>query len=124
MRGRKPLPTELKKLCGTYRPDRDGDTPTGEPCLPRCPAHLKGEARKTWNREGKALAAMRVLTAADRAALAMFCTTWARHVEAEAKVVELGAVVRGATGGAVVSPWVHIAQRRSSSVQSWQSSLA
>jgi P27 family predicted phage terminase small subunit len=51
------------------------------------------------------------MTAADRAALAMFCSTWARHVEAEAKILELGAVVRGATGGAVVSPWIHISTK-------------
>jgi P27 family predicted phage terminase small subunit len=112
MRGRKPTPTALKKMAGTFRADRaNADEPAGEPCLPRCPAHLQGEARKTWTREGKALAAMRVLTAADRAAFAMFCTLWARHVEAETKILELGAVVRGATGGAVVSPWCHISSK-------------
>ncbi len=112
MRGRKPIPTELKRQKGTYRRDRaNGDEPTGQPCLPPCPDHLQGEARATWNREGKGLADMRVLTAGDRAALAMFCTLWARHVEAESKIAELGAVVRGATGGAVVSPWVHISAK-------------
>ena len=112
MRGRKPLPTELKKLTGTFRPDRaNQEEPAGVACLPRCPSHLKGEARKTWNRTGKALLAIRVMTAADWQALSMLCTCWARHVEAEAKILELGAVVRGATGGAVVSPWVHISQK-------------
>ena len=112
MRGRKPIPSELKKLAGTFRTDRaNPDEPTGEPSLPRCPAHLKGEARKTWKREGEALAAMRVLTAADRAALAMFCVTSARHIEAEGKILELGAVVRSATGVAVVSPWVTISAK-------------
>jgi P27 family predicted phage terminase small subunit len=112
VKGRKPLPTELKKSSGTYRRDRaNADEPAGEPCLPRCPSHLKGEARKTWDRTGKALLAIRVMTAADWAALSMFCTTWARHVEAEAKIAELGAVVRGATGGAVVSPWVTISAK-------------
>lgn len=106
------MPTELKKLLGTYRPNRaSGEEPQGEPCLPRCPSHLKGEARKTWDRAGKALLAIRVMTAADWAALAMFATTWSRHVEAEAKILELGPVVRGATGGAVVSPWVHISAK-------------
>jgi P27 family predicted phage terminase small subunit len=112
MRGRKPTPTALKKMAGTFRADRaNADEPQGEACLPRCPAHLTGEARKTWTRAGKALLALRVMTAADYATLSMFCTTWGRHVEAEGKILELGPIVKGAGGGAIVSPWCHVSTK-------------
>jgi P27 family predicted phage terminase small subunit len=102
----------LKKLSGTYRPDRANHAePAGEPCLPRCPSHLKGEARKCWNRLGKALLALRVMTAADFATLAMFCSAWGRYVAAELKIAELGPVVKGAGGTAVVSPFAHVSAK-------------
>ena len=111
MRGRPPTPIAIHRLQNTFRADRHGDAPTGEPCLPRCPSHLKGEARKTWSRTGKALVAIRVMTEADWQALSMLCSCWARHIEAEGKIAELGAVVRGVGGGAVTSPWVTISQK-------------
>lgn len=55
---------------------------------PTCPAHLKGEARKEWNRISKLLVELGILAEVDRAALAMYCTQWGRYVEAETKLAD------------------------------------
>jgi len=58
-----------------------GITPTKG--KPHCPDHLTGEARKEWERIIDELDAMGVLVTADRGAVAMYCSAWARWVKAE-----------------------------------------
>lgn len=87
MKGRKPQPVELKILRGNpgKRPIPT-DTPRPVTDIPRCPSHLKNEARREWRRITRELADMGVLARADRAALEMYCVIYARWRTAEERL--------------------------------------
>ena len=74
-RGPKPMPTSLKLLRGSRQPI-SGAEPRPEVVLPRCPAHLRGEARKAWTKVGKQLEACGVMTALDAVGLEMLATAY------------------------------------------------
>ena len=94
-RGPKPLPTHLKVLQGTQRPDRvNHQEPRPKVALPPCPAHLSGEVKRQWRRLAKELAPMGLLSHIDREALALLCQAWARWVEAEQALGQYGLMVR------------------------------
>ena len=80
-RGPQRKPTALKKLQGTYRPDRDSadePMPTGhaEP-----PESLSPAARVEWDRLAPALEAVGLLTVADRAVFSVFVQGWADYTK-------------------------------------------
>lgn len=52
--------------------------------------HLGAEARTEWDRVAHGLHALRLLETVDRAALAAYCTTYARWVQAERAIAEMG----------------------------------
>jgi P27 family predicted phage terminase small subunit len=111
MTGRKPKPTALKRLAGNpgCRPlNHKEPKPKG---VPTCPSHLSKEAKKEWRRVSKELLACGLLTSIDRAALAAYCTTYARWVEAELNIQKHGLVVRTQNGNAIPNPYVGIANR-------------
>ena len=86
--GRKATPSALKAVSGNpgKRPvNKNEFRPAAE--MPDCPRHLKGEAKKEWERIGTELAAYQMISAVDRAALAMLCTQWGRYVQAEDMIV-------------------------------------
>jgi len=58
---------------------------------PSAPRHLTGEAKREWNRVSKQLFDLGLLTEVDRAALAMYCTVWARYVRAEEELARVDA---------------------------------
>src|SRR5262245_15207940 len=95
MRGRKPKPTVLKVLDGNpgKRPlnEREPVAPTDEPMAPDW---LDDEAKAEWGRVVVELRAMGLLSSADRAALAAYCTCWSRWVQAEVQVRKFGAIVK------------------------------
>ena len=78
MRGRRPKPTRLKVLTGNpgKRP-LNPDEPKPERAIPECPAELGPVARREWDRLGKELASLGLLTNLDRAALAAYCGAYA-----------------------------------------------
>lgn len=85
-----PTPTPILKARGTFREDRHGkraDT-AFEVGRPTCPGFLKGEAKREWDRQTKALLAAGVLTLVDRAVLAAWCATWQKYVEQQDNTVE------------------------------------
>ena len=89
--GRKPKPTRIKELAGTLRADRTNPNEPTLPALdkvPRCPLHLKGEARLAWRRVGGWLTQRCVLTEADLYCLEAYCSVFARWREAEAHLTE------------------------------------
>ena len=112
MRGRKPKPTALKVLEGNpgKRP-LPTDEPRPDGGLPRCPPHLKGEARREWRRMGRRLAECGILTSIDASILCLYCVAWGRHVEAEGHVQELGEIVRSPSGFPIANPWLSVANR-------------
>lgn len=109
MRGRKPLPTELKLAAGNPG-KRTLNLNQPRPAGPlSCPRALNKLARSEWHRVKRALGDQVALTAADRAALAIYCAAWARWVEAEDKVRILGEVVMTKSGNAIQNPYRSIA---------------
>jgi P27 family predicted phage terminase small subunit len=95
MRGRKPKPTVLKILEGNpgRRPINKCE-PQAPAEVPECPDFLDDEARAEWFRMAPVLQGMGVLTPADRAALAAYCTAYSRWVTAESQVKRLGTIVK------------------------------
>lgn len=83
MRGRKPLPSGIKKLRGTYRPHRDAGGLQPEPLdrLPRAPRTLSPRARRYWRELGRRLVEARVLTELDLPAFEVLCDLLG-HVDA------------------------------------------
>lgn len=73
MRGRRPKPTRLKVLTGNpgKRPLNQTE-PRPEITVPDCPIELGEVARREWNRLVGELAALKLLTNFDRAALAAY----------------------------------------------------
>ena len=90
-RGPAPTPTATLKLRGSRRATRDGRKrePQPDPRAPACPTYLDGKAKRVWAQLMKDMHGMRVLTRADRNALARYCSVYAEWVEVT-KVVRSG----------------------------------
>jgi len=95
MRGRKPLPTNVRVLTGnaSHR-SVNKDEPKPAIRIPDPPENLSDEARPYWQQYGKQLAAMRVLSEVDQAALALLCECTATYWLMTAKVREQGVIVK------------------------------
>lgn len=110
MPGRRPKPTALKIAEGN-----PGRRPLNlnEPQfrgLPKCPAHLDKNAKAEWRRISKELAAIGLLAAVDRAALAAYCQCWSRWIDAEESIKKFGTVIKSPKSGyPVQNPYVGIA---------------
>lgn len=103
MRGRKPKPTALKLA-------KAADTPQPECRVPECPDELQGEARREWDRVTALLAEVAIVTELDRAAIAVYCTAWARWLHAEQQIPSTGGeVVSSPNGFPVLNPWRSVA---------------
>ena len=113
MRGRRPKPTRLKALTGNpgKRPLNAGE-PRPEIAIPECPAELGPVARREWERLAGELAALRMITALDRAALAAYCGAYAMWLEATEAIQKYGTMVKSPSGYPVQSPYVSIANRQ------------
>jgi len=79
---------------------------------PECPDWLDDEAKAEWQRVSAELQGMGLLSTADRAALAVYCTAWSRWVNAEAQVRKFGAIVKSPEKGfPMKSPYLSIADQ-------------
>jgi P27 family predicted phage terminase small subunit len=91
MRGRKPVPTELKVIRGN--PGRR-PLPKDEPMPPegdvKCPSWVKGRARRIWKELAPPLAEMGLLTVLDVPMLADLCVVRAEFIKARADVDKRG----------------------------------
>jgi len=109
MRGRKPKPTELKKLEGNPgKRALNKKEPQPKSVIPRYPAHLPKIAKAEWARISKELNALGLISRIDRAALVAYCQAWADYIEANQKIDEEGAVIVSDKGGVYQNPWVGI----------------
>jgi P27 family predicted phage terminase small subunit len=111
-RGRKKTPTVLHIARGNpgKRPLNDLE-PTPEVSIPDCPDHLDELAKKEWDWIATALEKEGLLTYIDKAALAMYCQSYARWSRAEQEIQNGAYFVKGAAGGPVTNPWLAIANR-------------
>ena len=112
MKGRKPLPTELKVLRGTNR-KKGGTEPTPEKGIPFPPHSLSGEARKEWFRISAALNNLGLLTQVDRAALAGYCQHWGRWCQINNALKGKKLTAAGAAGQPVAHPLIAQARMES-----------
>lgn len=109
-RGPAPKPTALKELAGNPgRRPLNKREPRPRVAIPPCPKWLTGEARKEYKRVAKILVGLRVLTEADRTALAAYAHQYAKWLEAEEEVSNEGAVLISDKGNAYLNPWQGVA---------------
>lgn len=109
--GRPPKPTALKELAGNPggRP-LNRNEPKPRVTIPSCPGWLTAEGKREYKRHAKMLVGLRVMTEADRMALAAFANEYAKWREAEDQVTVLGAVlISEKTGAPYLNPWQNIA---------------
>jgi len=117
-RGAKPVPTRLKVLRGTDRPDRrNPHEPAVEAATPRCPAHLGVEAKREWRRASKQLAAVGLLAQIDRAAFALYCDSYGRWVEATEAIQTYGLMLKSPNGIPMQSPYLAVANKAAEQVR-------
>lgn len=110
--GTKPKPTEMKRLAGNpgRRPLNDSE-PKITGGLPTCPAYLDKAARREFNRVLKAFGQTRLLTIADRGALAMMCQMYSRWITAEWSIAHDGLTIKTFVGNVIQNPAIGIANR-------------
>jgi P27 family predicted phage terminase small subunit len=124
MRGRKPTPTVLKLVAGN-----PGKRPLNmrEPkpviAIPTCPAHLMPTAKAEWKRLARYLHDLGIISELDRSALAAYCQTYGRWVEAERKLKETPALLRTPAGYVQPSPWLAISNKNLELMHKFMSEL-
>jgi len=86
----------------------DPELPAPPPDPPPPPTHLDAEAATKWC---QIFGEIKSSDFADLDLLTMYCVTWARWKESEAKVAELGTVIKSPSGYPCQSPYLSIANR-------------
>jgi P27 family predicted phage terminase small subunit len=110
--GPKPKPTCLKILNGEPNKRRiNFAEPKPSLKRPHCPSFLSKEAKKEWRRIAPQLERSGVLSKIDGAALAAYCTAWARWVDAERILQKSGVLVKAPSGFPMQSPLLAIANK-------------
>lgn len=93
-RGRRPLPTSVKKLRGNPGKRKlSKDEPAPKCSDPICPPELSKAAKKEFKEILPILREMKVVTEADAKALSAYCHNFARWMEAEKEIVERGILI-------------------------------
>lgn len=90
LRGPRPTPTEVLRLRGSPRADRNPGEPQPERQPPPKPAWLGDEASEVWDEMVPKLMGLRVLTAIDGNALARYCEHFVQWKKAAAFVRQHG----------------------------------
>jgi P27 family predicted phage terminase small subunit len=117
-RGPKPLPTRLKIVRGTLRRDRANPRePDVRVEIPQCPGELSPVAKREWRRIAPQLATLGLLARIDRAALALYCESYARWIDAVTSMQRYGVVIKSPSGYPIQSPYVAIANKAGEQVR-------
>ena len=109
-RGPSPKPSSLKKLHGTFRPDRAPEneaTPqlaTGNQL--KAPDWLSEGATQKWDELALRLHNLGLLTEVDLDTFALYCVTWANWREAEEEIRSEGPTTTAQSGYQAVSPHI------------------
>jgi P27 family predicted phage terminase small subunit len=84
LRGAAPKPLELVRLEGNPNHQKINiETPRFKPILPPCPSWLDSAARKEWRRIGPELERLGLMTSADVACFASYCSSYSRLIAAQ-----------------------------------------
>lgn len=118
MPGPAPKPSHLKAVAGNpgHRPLNKRE-PAPEIIAPPRPAHLAHEAAAEWDRIVPILIGLKLLSEVDGAALALYCQSYARWQQAEAKIAELrakggdGLLIKAPSGYPIQNPYLAVANR-------------
>lgn len=95
----------------------EGAEPEPERVLPEPPPHLSELAREEWARVGTLLLERGSISGElDVAALALYCSAWARWVETEIAIARTGVVVRNGSQ-TIPSPLLSIANTAARQVE-------
>lgn len=109
--GRKPKPTGLHVLDGTFRADRHGPLPGARApagTAPDPPRHLRGTALRVWRKTVQDLDQLGILDRADQGILAAYCEARAELSWADYKIRTEGRIVETSTGNIRAHPAVGI----------------
>ena len=108
--GTQAKPQALKKLQGTYRPDRDGGAESKlSNKKPTCPAWLDKDAKNEWRRISKDLYDAGLLRNVDGTALANYCHNYSIWKQASLLVQEKGILVITKNKNIIQNPALGIA---------------
>lgn len=113
--GRRPIPSDLKKLRGTYRSDQAAQDEINFPVLPSdrlTPPDWITEdeyALSEWNRIVPLLDSVKVLTDPDLLALANYCACASTAIRAQRAVNVEGMLIE-VDGGTKVNPMIRVAR--------------
>lgn len=106
-KGRIPKPKAINDLKGdTHRRRRHQVEPTPPNEHPKLPDHLGDIAKDHWSWVTDVLDRMRLLSTADAAAIAAYCSAYERYRHAEAQVRKFGSVVKTPNNSIQTSPYV------------------
>lgn len=109
MKGRKPLPSIIKKLRGTDQPCRMNEKePQPAPLPPDPPEHLSDRARGYWTEIFNLLANVGVLSEMDADSLVLYCENKAKWMEATDQINKEGYVITTPNGFLAQSPWLQV----------------
>ena len=114
MKGRKSIPSKIIELRGgtkhTHQPPRDQEPQPPEK-MPVCPAHLDDMAKIEWQRCGKILMTIGLMTELDMAVLAGYCQAYSEWARATVEVPVKGPVwIEAKTGLPRLNPWLRVAR--------------
>ena len=122
MRGRKPIPDNLKVLYGNRgkRPiGKDSPKPKSPERLPPAPEHMGEDGKKEWKRMGKELLKMGVLHKVGLPGLAAYCCAYEQWISAYRNVIKEGTVVMTPNGFYVQNPHMTIAKQQQAEMRKW-----
>ena len=123
-KGRRPKPTSLRVIEGNPGKRKiANDEPKPLAGVPPMPDQLHGDAAEEWERVAPLLAKVKILTHADRAALACYCHAWGRWCEATKRMDKDGMVAETSGGFSHPSAWVAIAERASKEMRAYEGEL-
>lgn len=109
VRGRRPKPTEQKKLTGNPGKRKINDKePKPDVVIPPPPEHLDGIALEEWYRITPELMKLRMITVLDRAPLVALCQAWGDYIKACETLEEEGEVLMSDKGNAYLNPWTGV----------------
>jgi P27 family predicted phage terminase small subunit len=89
--------------------------------VPKPPAHLSPVAKQEWRRAGRLLRDMGLISDLDLAAFALYCTAWARWIEAEQALSTYGLMLKSPNGFPIQSPYLAVANRAMDQIRSLMS---
>ena len=107
--GRKPLPTQLKKLKGTLRADRiNPNEPEPDPNIPPVPPHLDKKAQVEYARITAELHEVGLMSNLDLAAISAYCDVYSQWEQASEAMEGGPLIIKTKAGNIIQNPLIGI----------------